>query len=541
MTDLAVSSVLNETDHGHFLEHGYVLLRGLVPTSVLDAAVASLEASDKAADAAAFKTQLFYDDLPEVKACFPFDVLARAATELAGPGCALKSPETMVYIPRPYTETRPPGLRWHIDLVYPMLTPDAWAINTFVFLTRVRTGGGAFKFSPGAPRRVRAEMLRNSVGFTFRPDGTERDQDSVPKVEFLAEPGDVLLYSYLLSHTASSNHADPQTRHAFGGGIWVPLPRLELGDKPVEQMSTLEKASSTAYARQVDPTLPDFSPAADAPRGPRTSRRLLAHVTLRFDGRIHVFLVEQARAGVVRHVSTTDWAAWQEHGLLELEESARVLRLATEHSPELSLLVSVQDPEGGVRVRRFSAVEGVETWQEGAPTEGVLVAERSFAQTTYGSKAAQGTTEFSVPGDGSRLEWHSTGDWDGVARDGVAVRAPEGARIVDLQLKPSLPLQHCLVTEVEYGGGRREVLFSLSPTTDEFTEPLRPLPVSGGPIRNLRLHERGRGYWLVSYLADAGSGDELRWGTIDWEGDGTLRPIDSSDALRDALGIVGLV
>ena len=43
----------------------------------------------------------------------------------------------------------------HVDDSYPTLMPNGWAIGTFIFLTKVRSHGGAFIYFSGSPLRNR--------------------------------------------------------------------------------------------------------------------------------------------------------------------------------------------------------------------------------------------------------------------------------------------------------------------------------------------------------------------------------------------------
>src|SRR4051794_39017261 len=105
MPETTLSTVLTEADHEFFLDNGYVRLRGLVPRDALDAAVGALETLPQAQAARERRAALMSDEVPEVAACLPFDTIARAARELAGPQVELAEPRVsadapprMVYI-----------------------------------------------------------------------------------------------------------------------------------------------------------------------------------------------------------------------------------------------------------------------------------------------------------------------------------------------------------------------------------------------------------------------------------------------------------
>jgi hypothetical protein len=506
---------------------------------LLASAVDAMNRSEQASASNPADRPFFADELPEVRACIPMDVIERAAGELAGPGVALDAAPRLVYIPRrhePGAVQSPGG--WHVDLVYPMLTPDVWAVNTFVFLTPVRSGGGAFRFLAGSPRRIRADMLRNSPdSIAHIPDGAGRDAEVIGEVEFLAEPGDVLLYSYLLSHAASPNRTDPQTRHAFGGGTWRPVSRLEPNRTGLAEMSTLEKASATRYQRSVDPALPDYTPAPTAPRSPRFAGPVRTHATLRRDGLVHLFAVEEPAPGLVRQLTTRDFAEWTEATPLRLPAGTSVHSLAVEHRPGPALLVAAGRTDGTRDVLRFQGDDGLTRWREGDAIRGALVAQTTFAHPAYGSAAAQGLIDFFVPAeDPAEVRWSCRMETrGGELLPGAALRIDDGRRIEDVLIKPAYPTRHCAVVQLDDG----ELAYTHSATIDRFPDPLQPLDTGGMRVRNLRLHDRARSYWLLTYVDAAGTG--IGWGAIDWEQGGRLRALDSSEALRDALGTVGLI
>src|SRR5262249_48640392 len=72
------------------------------------------------------------------------------------------------------------------------------------------------------------------------------DQLGGRMVEFLAEPGDAIIWQHLMGHAASVNTSNPQTRHVLDLRFGAELP-VDPGEKEFEQMSTLERASSLRF------------------------------------------------------------------------------------------------------------------------------------------------------------------------------------------------------------------------------------------------------------------------------------------------------
>ena len=110
-----------------------------------------------------------------------------------------------------------PDINWgaptaHVDDSYPTLMPNGWAIGTFIFLTKVRSHGGAFIYYSGSPLRYRQGMAQS---YHSIKEVAAASQYSGPFKEFLAEPGDVLFFHHLMGHTGSDNISDATTRHAL--------------------------------------------------------------------------------------------------------------------------------------------------------------------------------------------------------------------------------------------------------------------------------------------------------------------------------------
>ena len=74
-------------------------------------------------------------------------------------------------------------------------------------------------------------------------------------------------------------------------------------------------------------------------------------------------------------------------------------------------------------------------------------------------------------------------------------------------------------------------------------EPPRPLAFDAASTPSkIRIVNRARYYWLVTYLRSVNGTQRLFWGFIDWqEEEPQLREIRDAAALDEALAIVGFV
>src|SRR5262249_43933019 len=126
------------------------------------------------------------------------------------------------------------------------IMPGSWAVGLFVFLTRVPSHGGAFILFPGSYRNYRRLF---SVSPEVIKSQVSPIENSGPYMEFLAEPGDAVIFHHAMGHTGSTNITNPQTRLALLTRYY-PRPRICPGNKPLEAMSTIEKANSLRYFRE---------------------------------------------------------------------------------------------------------------------------------------------------------------------------------------------------------------------------------------------------------------------------------------------------
>ena len=253
-------TVLSAADHEHFLEHGYVVVANAVSPETISAVLPELEEdNDKGRD------------LPGIRACASERLIA-AVAELFGPGNEPVRKTSGRDMVRPYEpEAHWGGLTAHVDDAYPTLMPNGWAIGCFLFLTRVRSRGGAFIFFPGSPWRNRGLMEEN---WQAAKDAVALPENSGPPREFLAEPGDAILFHHLMGHCGSPNVSDPGGDPARRADPLAPAaahrPRDEAvgrhDDRREGELRPLRRPSPATPAAGAEPeTTP--RPAPSSPKG----------------------------------------------------------------------------------------------------------------------------------------------------------------------------------------------------------------------------------------------------------------------------------
>ena len=197
MADAKIDSKrLSEADIESFVEHGFVLLRGLLSAEDVETAVA---------------------DWPEILK----DIRQRgniAAELLTAPGAPLAEVTTsVVTVPRPHT----PEAVWdrvgsqraappHLDNQAITLSGGALGgdLGAFVFLNQVKHAAGAFMYSPGSSGRMRAWMSANA--FESAPGRARSLPVGGIMEECTAEPGDVIVFDAHIVHCASANVVGPE-------------------------------------------------------------------------------------------------------------------------------------------------------------------------------------------------------------------------------------------------------------------------------------------------------------------------------------------
>lgn len=544
MSALARATVLTAADHDFFLRHGYLIVKNAVAPDVIAAAVAALDASDFAGTVGAADYKPVRD--AAVDACMS-DTALDAIGELFGSDYPYERTRHASDMPRPYEE----GAAWthqtvHVDDDYPTLMPGGWALGMFIFLTPVRPHGGAFLYAPGSPYRYRPLLADNPEWLAFY---TARPEPAGPAQEYLAQPGDVLLFHHLMAHAGSTNVADPQTRHALLSR-WHPQRRIVPGNRPFDRMSTIEKANSSLYLRHQSG---DQSPLTGRP-GQETARALregfaapggvAAHAVIRVEGVTHLFYVAGADPTTIRHAHSRDWASWEDDPPVEgVGDTVRSLSLFRQGDQILLFAgVGADSPRTAIL-----ASPDLADWTRLATLDGALGA-AGHATTDYGSAVARGNVAIVLPASDSAAaralwgeSWDNIAKWPGATR---AAAAPPGATLEDAFVKPILgEVEFALVADVSSGEGEARPYYARSRDSAVYSGPLRPLTHSAPTTpRRLRVYARARYYWLVTYTRTAGDQDRLFWGAIDWQRDEpVLEELDSAEALDGALAVVGIV
>ncbi|MBV9850432.1 MAG: phytanoyl-CoA dioxygenase family protein [Armatimonadetes bacterium] len=536
MSLTAAAPVLTAQDHEHFLEHGYVVVKRAVPPETIAAAVEALEAG-------AYTGRVGDADYRPVRAeavaeCVT-DTVHAAIAEIFGEAYPFDRSRHGDDMPRPYRpEADWPPPRAHIDDDYPTLMPNGWALGLFIFLTPVRPHGGAFVLFPGSYRRYQEALAASPdgiLGVVAAPELAGEHQ------EFLAEPGDILLFHHLMGHAGSENVADPQTRHALLSR-WHPHARIVPGDKSLTAMTTIEKANSLRHQHERFGTT--FQTPDDG-RGQGLARpgNLTAQTLLPVQGETHLLCVDDTQPHVIQHARSTDLSHWEfGEPLPTFSHPVDSLSLFQRGSDVLLLVGTA----GAIRIYRS---RGLTDW---APLHTVPEAEFGVGHysTSFGSRTARGQVLFFVSPEQPtqvRCRWAKAWDQIGEAAgdEAVVAEAPDGRRITGLCLKPVFSESgFALVADLaEPEGAGTRPFYTLSGDSASYPDPLRPLAFTAPTApRALQVYRRARNYWIVTYLRDQDGQARLFWGVIDWQHEpATLREITTPEQWATALEIVGVL
>ena len=524
-------AVLSPADHDHFLQHGYVVVKGAVPAQVASRAAASLEEDAPGFDPAACVT----------------DTMQQALAELFGP----EIPFAAKYSGQDLARPRQDGVEWamppaHVDDAYPTPMPNDWAVGTFIFLTPVRSRGGAFVYFAGSPLRYRRGMAQSCHAIKEMAGAPEY---SGTGAEFLAEPGDVLFFQHLMGHTGSDNVDDARTRHALLNR-WVPQRRIVPGLKPFARMSTIEKANSARYLEhrfalelgvRRTPDGPEGAAALDAgwDWGGGTGR-VRSYALLHFGGRARVLAVSEDDPARVRHWQSEDLVHW--HATEAPDLGGGAVRALSLHQYGFAAILAVTGEDGAARL--YSSLDFAR-WRPVARTEGCGSVTPWYVYANYPSKVAEEQALFVVPADDpTRVCCRWGPDWPAAAggdRHSVAARAP--GPVEDVVVAAYRSDRQCafVADAADVPGGPTRLHYGLPQDIAVAEGALQPLASAGvGSPRRLRVYGRGSSYWLVTFLD--GPEDRLFWGRIDWEETRpALRPLKDAADLDAAKSIVGMI
>ncbi len=525
--------ILTKADHEHFLEHGYVVVRQAVPSEAIATAVAALEEDRDSPEAR------------EAVAACTTDKVHDAIDELLGDGYKLDRARGGRDMARPHV----PDGDWpapvaHVDDAYPTIMPNGWAVGSFIFLTRVKARGGAFVCFPGSPWRYRAVMARSCHVIKEAAGGAENSGDYL---EYLAAPGDLLLFHHLMGHCGSSNVSDPKvTRHALLTR-WHPRKRIVPGRKPVDAMTTIEKANSARYLEErhaADLLIPGLPAAAGMLQEGLSVGAVRGYAVLHYGGQAHLLYAPEAEPGAIRRRVSDDLIRWCDAGraALDLQEIA-TLQL---HQYGVEAILAVTEVSG--RLLLYSTRD-FECWQLLSWRRGCATGTPWFAYSMYPTKVAAGQTLFTVgTGDPHTIvcrwgeRWEEAGEW---RAQSVAVQVEEEFTVCDITLAAYFSDSSCaFVLDLQRRGEDGLAPYYLQPVdVAAAAEAVQPLAWSGGSTpRCLRVFNRARRYWMVTYLERVGDEDRLFWGCIDWESNAPrLQQLETAAAFDEARCVVGIV
>ena len=546
MTTPSSTAVLTPADHDFFLSQGFLIVKNVVPAETIAEAVAFLEGGATEGDVggANYKPRMG----EAVRACVTDTVFA-VLEELLGPEYPIPRNRDAVDMPRVYT----PDVPWtsqglHVDSDYSTRMPNDDVLSFFLFLTPVRSHGGAFQYAPGSPQRYFAAMGDNPEQLKSK---TARPDLSGPVQEYLAEPGDLLIMTHLGGHAGSNNVTDPTTRHALLHRFH-PSRRLVPGAKPFAHMSSVEKVYSARYLREVQgfaipeaPLTPDERTTAALRDGVVVAPDIRAYVTFIEQGVPGLLFVTESSPGVLQRAVAADFVTFAVRSTCELPGFTADSLQDYKRDEEITLLAGT-----GTDVRLLIGPDGAGLRQAAALPDVAL----AFAHytTDFGSKIAHERVLFVRPADKPNhiyCGWGKT--WEDVFAGEfttLASQSPEGSTIVDAFANPTCGgPPFALIADVREAGAKEtRPYFSVSNDVARYDAPLEPLAYctedeSTAPHR-IRIYARARFYWLVTYLQTVGAETRLYWGAIDWEkAPPKLEPIRTAQELQDALAVVGWI
>jgi len=543
MTLVKTAPVLTAQDHTHFLEHGFVVIKGVVSPETIAAAVETLEAgtySGKVGDANYRPVRA-----EAVAECIT-DRVHNAIGELFGEEYPFDRIRDGVDMPRPLRQ----GAAWpipvaHIDDDYPTIMPNGWALGMFLFLTPVRSHGGAFIVFPGSYRRYQ-QILSASPDKIFGVVATAEAAGEYQ--ELLAEPGDLLLFHHLAGHTGSENIADPLTRHALLGR-WHPRKRIDPAGKSISDMSTIEKANSLRHQRRAFEGVfdaPACNTSAEAQRilseGISRPGGIRAQSLIHVDGTSHLLCVDGAARNVIQHAVSGDLLNWKFGQALPAFDAPITSFSLYQRGKDILLFASV-----GGKIR-ILASRDFDTWEEVAT---VLSAEHGAGHfnTNFGSAIARGNVLFYIsPATKSQVRCCWAGEWSTIGavkgQESVVIETADGHKITGVCIKPTLgEVQFAVVLDIaEEGIVETHPFYSLSSDSASYPSALRPLAyTTWNAPRAIQVYRRARNYWLITYIRVQGDQERWFWGIIDWEQETpAIEEITDTTQWSRAFDIVGL-
>eukprot|EP00747_Dinoflagellata_sp_TGD_P069534 gnl/TRDRNA2_/TRDRNA2_156165_c0_seq1.p1 gnl/TRDRNA2_/TRDRNA2_156165_c0~~gnl/TRDRNA2_/TRDRNA2_156165_c0_seq1.p1 ORF type:complete len:618 (+),score=65.72 gnl/TRDRNA2_/TRDRNA2_156165_c0_seq1:168-1856(+) len=557
--------VLSSEDHAYFFRHGFIILRGAVSPEQAEKMATVLETARQERKPPA-KGALPSLDLRQIHA---------ALGELFGPGRRFGPAERHTWfghdMPKPVQQPsdgpQPSDVgialegNAHIDDSYPTLMPQTWALGSFLFLTRVRHRGGAFIVYPGSWL-----LNRKVLGAHVR---AVTPQSLGEPVEILAEPGDAIIFHYLLGHSGSKNVADPCTRHALLNRYYCTTRFENLCDLPFEQMSTLEKMASARYIRHsvgdgFCMQLPPSNASTLALHGvdlAGAQSYAVIHLAGQF---LLLYILAEAPHALFQMKSTNlcDWMPAPAPVLPSVGKGSETVPFSTVQlyngfraNQEGEAVLSVTDVSGNVFL--FSSLDG-DTWQPlatKAPSSRTATPWWASSVWPRPSRMATGKMLYYVPRNSQNELMCMWGDtWDLISPAStdctskvLAAPAPIDDVTVDSRFGDFACALVVDLARADESTGRAHYAVPRHSDWEHPKHPtqLHPLVGHGNiPLRRLRVLSRGRSFWLVTFLARRPDGDTERMyvGTIEWaEEPPTVRFVRMLQDLEAAFAAVGWV
>jgi hypothetical protein len=264
---------------------------------------------------------------------------------------------------------------------------------------------------------------------------------------------------------------------------------------------------------------------------------------LHFDSRVNILFVDDSDPSRIRHVFSEDFVTWNEAEPVDIQVGP--VQSLQFHHYELNVILTVCNKSKTLLFRS----DDFKNWEKFSTLESASCAAPFFIYPEYPSKVAGGQSVYRVlPGQPSEILCNWEDKWEDISDtspSSVAVRLPEGRAIRDISLAAKFADSTCafvLDVEKEQSDSETEP-WLVQPkdiaVADEEAEPL--LHDCPTPPRFLRVLNRGRNYWLVTFVRQQDKQDRVFWGTIDWQETPTLREIRTAEELEQALCVVGFI
>jgi ectoine hydroxylase-related dioxygenase (phytanoyl-CoA dioxygenase family) len=203
-----MTTILTPDQHQFFTDNGYILLSGLVPEPIVEAAATRLSEL--------YEGNTFFGVKdPAFAACYS-ESLCRAARELSG-----NDGDFSTYYPVAQTSDRewqspPPHIDHALEQNNFNVFPRPMRLASMFYLSDIRPHGGGTVVWPGSHKKVEALAQTDVVKYErmFHLNNDLPLLDLGEPIELTPKKGDVLFYHYLCAHAGSTNN-NPEPRLAI--------------------------------------------------------------------------------------------------------------------------------------------------------------------------------------------------------------------------------------------------------------------------------------------------------------------------------------